>query len=437
MMPGEQTPKPSNRWEGTHTYKKPEANKKRARTVAQLREEAAANSRAKREEAINRRRGSIGGPPTPVTTPRSLLERRGSTGGLPHTNVLPGANTSGGAESISATGPAVLEVEILSDEEEEHSDGMPGSSKKKRHASARPMEEEASGEGVDKDLKAFLIAMKDDINKSTNAAVDRIDKRIDDNARQIGEIKQDLERRDTETSAKISSEVRQEVAKLGNLLNTKSPRNESMSGSNNRRDRAYNHCRRSLKMWPVRGENLEDEVRNFMATRLKFSQGKIDSLGSIDVAAAPGRLARDKGEILATFETKEDRDTVKAGGANLAGEKEVGMAIHVPGHLMDNLIALNGIGYSIKMKNKGVKRSVKFDDVKRDIYMDIGINGQWRRITPKEAREVMEKVPAAAGASSGLSLTMEDLSNLVQGEAVAGLTAVVVADDREEEENDD
>ena len=50
----EATPRVNTRWEGTHTYKKPEAAKKRARTVAQLREEAAAKSKASREEAINR-----------------------------------------------------------------------------------------------------------------------------------------------------------------------------------------------------------------------------------------------------------------------------------------------------------------------------------------------------------------------------------------------
>ena len=434
-MPGEPPPKPSTRWEGTHTYKKPEATKKRARTVAQLREEAAAKSKASREEAVNRRRGSIGGlaPPVAPGTQRPT-PRRGSTGGLQPTAAEPDPATAGG-DSAAPLEATVSEVEILSDQDE-YIDDMPGSNKKKRHASAKPMEEDVAGEGVDKDLKAFLIAMKDDINKSTNAAVDRIDKRIDDNARQIGEIKHVLEKRDAEISTRISTEVRQEVAKLGNLLKSKSPGTDLSEGTRTRRERAYNHCRRTLKIWPVRGEDLEDEVRNFMASKLRFSQSKIDSLGAIEVTAAPGRAAREKNEVLATFETKEDRDAVKAGGVSLAGERDTGMSIHVPGHLMDNLIALNGVGYNIKKNNTGVKRSVKFDDVKQDIYLDIGINGKWKRITPKEAKAVMERVPAAAGASGGLSLSIDDLSNLVQGEAVAGLTAVVVPEESREDDGE-
>ena len=314
--------------------------------------------------------------------------------------------------------------EILSDTESQGTDSMPGSNKKKRHASsAKPMEEDNNSNGVDKDFKAFLIAMKDDINKSTNAAVDRIDKRIDENSKQIVEIKRNIEKKDAELGAQIST-------KIGGLLKARSPGAELSDGSRTRRERAYAHCRRTLKIWPIRGENMEDEVRNFMANKLKFGQAKIDLLGAIE---APGRLARDRGEVLATFETTEDSDAVKAGGINLAGKKNVGMSIHVPGHLMDNLVVLNGIGYNIKMKNSGVKRAVKFDDVRQDIYLDICINGNWKRITPKEARSVMEKVPTA-GVSGGTSLSIEELSSLVQGEPVARLTAVVVPEDGEEEE---
>ena len=414
VMP-EEAPRVTNRWEGTHTYKKPEAEKKRARTVAQLREEAAAKTKANREESINKRRGSITG--ASVQNAVKVAEgRRLSTGAI-------GSNRASIPPSIENP-----EEIILSDDDTAQTSEMTGSNKKKRHASAKP---DATSDGVDKDLKAFLIAMKDDINQATNAAVDRIDKRIDDNARQIGEIKQDLERRDASIAAKISTEVRQEVAKLGASLKGKSA-DELPAGTQSRRDKAYNYCRRTLKIWPIKGEDLEDEVRNFLSSRLKFDQAKIESLGAIEVKHSPARQAKEKGEVLATFETKEDRDIVKGGGISLAGDREAGMSIHVPGHLMDNLMALNGIGYNIKTKYNGVKRAVKFDDVKQDIFLDICINGNWKRITPVKARAVMEKIPAGSGPGS-LSLSFDDLSNLVQGEAVAGLTAVVVPGDEEDQ----
>ena len=430
-MPAEASPKASNRWEGTHTYKKPEAVKKRARTVAQLREEAAAKSKAGREEAINKRRGSIGGLSTTreqgatlktrTEQPRSLT-RRGSTGGIVRTE-----------EATELT----TEQEETEHEEEnapagEEDEEMPGSSKKKRHASATPAGGAEGEGGVDKDLKAFLIAMKDDINQSTNAAVERIEKRIDGNAKQIRDLRQEVERKDATISARISAEVRQEVAKISGALKAKTGE-ELSTGAISRRERAFHHCRKTLKMWPIRGEDLEDEVKNFLANKLKFDQRKIELLGMIDVIQAPGRSAKDKGEVLATFETKEDRDSVKAGGINLAGDRESGMAIHVPGHLMDNLIALNGVGYNIKSKHSGVKRTVKFDDTKQDVYLDICINGNWKRITPTKAKSVMEKLPGPSGTTGGLSLSLDDVSNLVVGEPVAGLTAVAVPEEEDEQ----
>lgn len=66
--------------------------------------------------------------------------------------------------------------------------------------------------------------------------------------------------------------------------------------------------------------------------------------------------------MLVTFVLKDERDFVKAAGIQLAGQNQCGMTIHVPGHLMDNLIALNGVGYSIKTRNEGVKNAIKFNN---------------------------------------------------------------------------
>ena len=423
LMPKETPPRTSSRWEGTHTYARNDP--KRPRTAAQVREEALRKikeDREKRTPLADRRRSLPANRPVNTGDVNKEPGKSGSGAGLDTESAQKQAN--GSEDKLDEES----EVEILSGEE---SGEMPGSNKKKRHASNRPGESSgASGDGVDKDLKAFLTAMKDDINRSTKEAVDRIDKRIDENAKHIGEIKQDIERRDASIAAKITATVREEVAKLGTPATATSRSGDELStGARTRRERAYNRCRRTLKIWPISGDNLEDEVRNFLANMLKFDQAKIDLLGAIDVVVAPGRQAKEKGEVLAVFETKEDRDTVKAGGIALAGEKQVGMSIHVPGHLMDNFAALNGVAYSIKMKHTGVKRAVKFDDIKQDVYLDICINGSWKRVTPTKARTVMEKMPATMNSMSGASLSLDDLSNLVQGEVVGGLTAVVVPDD--------
>ena len=180
-----------------------------------------------------------------------------------------------------------------------------------------------------------------------------------------------------------------------------------------RREEAYNKSRRSLKMWPVKGEDLEDSVKMFMANKLKINDDRIRSMGPVSVKSAYGRAAVGRAEVVVVFDCREDRDFVKAAGYNLAGEKEVGMSIHVPGHLLDNYHALSSIGYNIKTKNEGVKRSIKFDDSIQNIYLDICIGGIWRRILPREARSALSRLPH--GNNGDKSISAQELLGLVRG----------------------
>lgn len=393
-MPQETNKKPSNRWEGTHTYSRsgPDSTGKRPRTAAQVREEALRRIKEDRERrsAESDRRRSL---PVPGPTKRNL---------------------PGGEES---SGPG--------DEEDEN---MPGSNKKKRQASGRPEEaSQGSAEGIDPALKAFLLSIKEDINKSTDAAVDRIDRRIDEHAKNIAELKQAVVDVDKKIENKVATCVRKELAKIKGSEGVE----PSSIPRTDRQQASYNFCRRSLKIWPVEGEDLLDALKKFLADKLKFSADRIDLLGVIDVVKGHGRQAIERREVLATFETRVERDCVKAAGINLAGQVEAGLAIHVPGHLMDNLVALNGVGYGIKQKQKNVKRAIKFDDVNQDIYMDICIDGHWKKITPRKARQVARQVPTLSG--SAASLTVEDLTGLVgaNGEEPGGATSpIVVPDDQ-------
>ena len=416
-MPGEESPRVSNRWEGTHTYKKPEATKRRARTVAQLREEAAAKSIANREEAINKRRGSMGGlgsarntdvgtaesPTTSVAnTSRTSLSRRGSTGGILPNN------------AIASAAP-----EENASQKEQHPN-MPGSAKKKRNGSGAKQGDGDDGEGVDPALLRFLTSMKNDLMNSTKEAVTRIESKLERHESSIANLERRVERGENEMAARIASEVAKQVTE-----GTKAVAGASTS-KGNKHEAAYHFCRRSLKLWPVEGGDLEDAVKTFLGTKLGMTDGRIGALGSIEASALNGRAARERKEVLATFETKEDRDSVKANGINLAGQREVGMAIHVPGHLMDSMVALNGLGYSIKQKKPDTKRAVKFDDARQDLYLDVCIDGNWKRIGPKEARQVLKEVPTS-GASS-LSITVAELTDIIKDKTEES-NAVIIPDD--------
>ena len=325
----------------------------------------------------------------------------------------------------------VPQAQVLESEDEVvflEQDSMPGSNKKKRHASnAQPgATEEQPGDGVDPGLKAFLLAMKEDINRSTNEAVNRIDKRIDEHEKNIAELKQAVVDVDRKIEEKIATKVRQELNKASTPARgacAVGPADGRVSG---RRQEAYNFCRRTLKMWPIQGDDLLDCVRVFLAQRLNFTTQAIEGLGPIEVSLSRNKAGRDKHEALVTYVSKDKRDLVKAAGVNLGGQNVAGMAIHVPGHLMDNLIALNGIGYNIKSMREGVKRAIKFDDVKQDIYMDILVDGTWKKVTPTKARQVAAQVPGMGGKSD---ISLDDLTQLVKGRSEDKVSVVVVPEE--------
>ena len=434
LFPGDYMPnttgsKGPSRWEGTHTY--PKGGTQRKRTLAQVQEEAAARIKADREKrrigVEKLRRNSIAAFPTAANT-------------------------------------------ISSDPEEEFFDaddagGMTGSNKKKRQSGANQdkagardndkdeepevMEVDQRPRGVDPEMKALLLSIKSDINASTNAAVERIDKKIQDNEAAIKKVGEDnanelrkLQKHVDESQSRLEERIDKKLQERDGIVDRRLMELENRGKINtgakspgmrgHRREDAYHKCRRTLKIWPVNGEDLVDQARVFMRQSLKISDSRIQSIGNIIVTPAAGRLAKERGEVLVLFEEKEDRDYVKSTGINLAGNRQAGMTLHVPGHLLDDYFALNSVGYNIKTSHEGVKRSVKFDDSTMGLFLDICIANKWRRIYPDQAREALKSAPPEASSSGNRAISTTDLTSLMQGEPVAGLTAVVVPEDGEE-----
>ena len=90
--------------------------------------------------------------------------------------------------------------------------------------------------------------------------------------------------------------------------------------------------------------------------------------------------------MVATFESREVRDAVRASSKNLAGCRvKAGIRLHIPGFLSTNFKLLENLGYQMKSASAGVRRVVKFDDENQDLMLDVKIGDQWRRIRPAEA----------------------------------------------------
>ena len=444
--------KAPNRWEGTHLYSKTPG--RRARTASQVKEEALAKLRAEREkrkqEADERRRSlSVGSLSTEMTGARGKrsLGSAGKAGSaIPTPDGRQGQQDTPSSEQPKQAG-----------QEQATAGEQPGNSAAGAPAGPSPPP------GIDPSTAAFFYAMEGRLKSAAKETAGEITnlfqrniERIDSNTKAITELRQNdkqLEKKMVEalgqSEARAEVRERQMEKRITDALTKKV--DEAVSATNisarsavasasaqplsrsqqERREMAYHLCRRSLKAWPVDGPDLVDSFRVFMANKLKISDATIEAMGPITVTRRPGKVAEQKLEVLVTFDTKEDRDLVKAAGPSLAGMDNVGLLIHVPGHLLDNLNALNNVGYNIKMNNAGVRRSVKFDDENLDIFMDIKIRDQWRRITPSEARQVASTMPRSAGGRGSKNLSVEDISALVQGDAVVGLNVEEVPPDQD------
>lgn len=410
-MPKEAPPKAIGRWEGTQLYLRSDG-RKGPRTVAQVREEAVAKAKADRDARqaalFNKNRRSS----LPLASTRTAAAS-------PQLQDNPEPSTSDSCPKPDASEPG---------SPNQDASDMPGSSKKKRAPSgaAGQTPDDANSDGIDPNLKAFLLSMKKDLIDSTNDAVGNLSRKVDENAAAITSLQREILEKEASIQTRIAAQVEEAISKIS----APTPSTHSPPAVRGRRDAAYHHSRRSLKMWPISGDDLEDSVKVFLKTLLKFTDDRISALGSIAVGLPTSKAAKERQEVVATFESKEDRDTVKAAGVHLAGEKQAGMAIHVPGHLLDNLHALNSVAFSIKSNNAGVRRSVKYDDLLQDLFLDIFIGGKWKKITPSEAKAVLKTMPT--GGSNSRTLSSKELSDLVMGEAVEGLTVITIPPDEQQ-----
>ena len=424
-MQNDKLPGKPNRWEGTQMYQRT-TPKRTARTVAQIREEAAKKQKedreARKEEAEHKRRVTAGARESATEPAQDTTQTCPSN--IPVEEEMPGSNKKKRSSiPINTSNPPLPPPE----QPDIPSGPVPGHGQNVVSGPPETPTSNPTGEGIDANLRNFLLSIKDELKKTTEETVEKFDKRMEKAEANIAELTTRVDQGARDIEGKIQKCVREEVAKVVKVAGAAQPPITST-----RREESYHRSRRSIKMWPISGESLEDAVKVFLSTRLKFEDQRILMMGKLVVSRAKTRAAAERSEVVVVFEDKDDRDAVKAAGFNLANQKEAGMAIHVPGHLLDDFYALSSVGYSIKSNNEGtVKRAIKFDDSCLGLYLDICVNDNWKRVTPKEAKAVLKRIPTSV-AASGRNVTVDELAGLVQGSSSNSSTAVVVLDDDDE-----
>ena len=241
------------------------------------------------------------------------------------------------------------------------------------------------GNSVETNMNAIRTLREEISNKEEKAKEERdkdrgrldcLEARLD---RQLEDIQAELR-------STISGTVREELSHAGYQATLSSSAwgggsNAATSGANETR---FWECRRSLRLWPIPGPNRRESLKDFLITKMKMDEAEVADLGDIKVQEARSGKNKNTDEVVAVFPSKEGRDLVKRAASQLAPYgNQAGVRIHVPGHLLSNFRSLESLAYHLKQKDPSLKRVVKFDEDNRDLFMDVKIGGDWKRLYPE------------------------------------------------------
>ena len=238
------------------------------------------------------------------------------------------------------------------------------------------------------DLEATMLA----IEKRQSERMDKLVSCLEKNNEEVSSLRnlistreeavlEEVKRRDDKTNARLD----ELEAKFANGL---------AGGREAKRAEAYRDCRRSIRLWPVKGAELKPAVSSFLREKLLFSEEDLKRMGNISIKKYRDPASKTPDEVLILFESKRSRDAVKAAGKHLAGlGGSAGMKLHIPGHLQGNFNTLQNLGYHLKQSDETIRRSIKFDDEREDLVMDVFVDNAWQRIRPEEAKKVADENP--------------------------------------------
>ena len=127
-------------------------------------------------------------------------------------------------------------------------------------------------------------------------------------------------------------------------------------------------CRRSLRIWPVPGDNPCEWLKEFLKHRLKLSPVFLGEMGQVHVKRVTGNVeSQIKDEVISVLpQWKSGTLSVKL--PRSWRELQMGRFMHeIPFCLQTSLKALESVSYNLKQRNPSIKRSIRFDDQAMDL----------------------------------------------------------------------
>ena len=174
----------------------------------------------------------------------------------------------------------------------------------------------------------------------------------------------------------------------------------------------YLEARRSLRLWPVTGEDVLAGVRTFLTEKLlcPADQVCLDGCTARRINTAGDAAVKD--QVVVVFSSIAMRDEVKSLGKNLKGnDRSVGMQMEPPDHLRGQYQSFQKLAYQLKKKNPGLRRNVKFMDSEMCLTMDVCLSpaSGWKSVEYVDAKSILGKARVRTE-----SFSLQELENLVE-----------------------
>ena len=234
--------------------------------------------------------------------------------------------------------------------------------------------------GVVNQLKSSVDSLRQDMptKEDLSRVEDGIKKQLDTNTKDI----QKLFCLRQEDNEEFEMKVKQIIG------NTQSTRNGEQ----------YFLARRSLRMWPVTelGGNLNLGCKEFLLLKLDMPEDVVNGL-SIELATKIQQPRRSKieNEVLVRFYDANTRDIVQSYALNLAKHiGRAGLRLEIPPQLAGTFRLFEQHAGQLRQQfPEGFKRSIKFEDISRDLVMDVKVPtaSRWHRFTRAEIEEATKK----------------------------------------------
>ena len=176
------------------------------------------------------------------------------------------------------------------------------------------------------------------------------------------------------------------------------------------REKDYFKARRSLKLWPVSGDDLRHAALTFVQDKLLLPKGRLlaSDLEVSELYSPPD--SNIKNQVLVLFPSIRTRDEVKALSRNLGGDTSAGIQLELPDYLRGKFQTFQSLAYQMKKKYPALKRNIKFVDATMGLVMDVKLDATsgWKAVQYEDANAIL---PQTRPRSSSFSRT--ELVNLL------------------------